>query len=67
MEQVAYAREKRNQFLNVHQQGLAEYCQANAKLIDEEVKAIINQQYQKAESIINQLQDILGKGANRLL
>jgi cell division protease FtsH len=65
--QVFYAREKNNQFLNIPQQGAAEYSQATAKLIDEEVKAIINQQYENAQEILNQAQHILDKGTKMLL
>ena len=65
--QVYFAREKNNQFLNIPQQGAAEYSQATAELIDEEVKAIINVQYEKAQEILNQLQPTLEKGAKMLL
>jgi cell division protease FtsH len=65
--QVYFAREKNNQFLNIPQQGAAEYSQATAKLIDEEVKAIINSQYEKAQEILNRLRPTLEKGANLLL
>jgi cell division protease FtsH len=65
--QVYFAREKNNQFLNLPQQGAAEYSQATAKLIDEELITIINQQYQKAQEILKQLQHILDKGAKILL
>ncbi len=65
--QVYFAREKNNQFLNVPQQGAAEYSQATAKLIDEEVKEIINQQYEKACEILKKLQPTLDKGAKMLL
>jgi len=65
--QVYFAREKNNQFLNIPQQGAAEYSQATAKLIDEEVKSIINQQYENAKEILMQLQDILDEGAKMLL
>ena len=65
--QVYFAREKNNQFLNVLQQGASEYSQATAKLIDEEVKAIINQQYENAKKFLMQLQHILDKGAEMLL
>jgi cell division protease FtsH len=51
----------------VPQQGAAEYSQATAKLIDEEVKAIIDQQYEKAREILNQLRPRLDKGAKMLL
>ena len=65
--QVYFAREKNNQFLNVPQQGAAEYSQATAKLIDEEVKEIIDQQYEKAREILSQLRPRLDKGAKMLL
>jgi len=64
---VYFAREKNNQFLNVPQQGASEYSQATAKLIDEEVKAIINQQYENAKEILTQAQQVLDKGAKMLL
>jgi len=65
--QVYFAGEKRNQFLNVPQPGVSEYSQDTAKLIDEEVQSIISRQYQTAEEILKQLQNILDKGAKMLL
>jgi cell division protease FtsH len=65
--QVYFSREKNNQFLNIPQQGAAEYSQATAKLIDEEVKAIIHEQYENAKEILIQTQHILHKGAKMLL
>lgn len=65
--QVYFAREKNNQFLNIPQPGVAEYSQNTANLIDEEVKTIINRQYQTAEDILKQLREILVKGAKMLL
>jgi cell division protease FtsH len=65
--QVYFAREKNNQFLNVPQQGAAEYSQATARMIDEEVKAIIDQQYEKAREILSQLRPTLDKGSKMLL
>ena len=65
--QVYFAREKNNQFLSIPQPGVAEYSQSTAKLIDEEVKSIINRQYQTAEDILKQLREILVKGAKMLL
>jgi len=65
--QVYFAREKNNQFLNVPQQGAAEYSQATARMIDEEVKAIIDQQYEKAREILSQLRPTLEKGSKMLL
>ena len=65
--QVYFAKRKNSQFLNVPQSDVAEYSQATAELIDEEVKSIIKQQYQIAEGILKQLQNILGRGAKILL
>jgi cell division protease FtsH len=65
--QVYFASERNNQFLNVPQQGMAEYSQATAKLIDEEVQAIINQQYENALEILKQVKHLLDKGANMLI
>lgn len=65
--QVYFAREKNNQFFNVPQQGAGEYSQATAKLIDEEVKAIIKQQYENAKEILIKSQHILDQGAKMLL
>jgi cell division protease FtsH len=64
---VYFAREKNNQFLNVLQQGASEYSQETAKLIDEEVKAIISRQYENAREILNQFRLTLDKGAKMLL
>ena len=65
--QVYFAREKRNQFLNVPMEGAAEYSEATAELIDSEVRDIINQQYAKALEILKQKRDVLEKGAGLLL
>jgi cell division protease FtsH len=65
--QVYFAREKTNQFINIPQQGAVEYSQATAELIDNEVKNIISQQYEKAKKILIQLQPLLNKGAGMLL
>lgn len=65
--QVYFAREKASHFLNIPQPGAAEYSEATAKLIDEEVRKIIDQQYQKAQDILSQSQHILEKGAKKLL
>lgn len=65
--QVYFAREKNNQFFNVPQQGAGEYSQATAKLIDEEVKAIIKQQYENSKEILIKSQHILDQGAKMLL
>ncbi|UCE54020.1 MAG: ATP-dependent zinc metalloprotease FtsH [Desulfobacterales bacterium] len=65
--QVYFAREKRNQFLNIPMEGAVEYSEATAELIDSEVRDIINQQYAKALEILQQKREILNKGAGLLL
>jgi len=65
--QVYFAREKRNQFLNIPMEGAAEYSEATAELIDSEVREIIQQQYTRALEILQQKREILNKGAGLLL
>jgi cell division protease FtsH len=65
--QVYFAREKRNQFLNIPMEGAAEYSEATAELIDGEVRDIIQQQYSKAIEILQQKREVLDKGAGLLL
>jgi cell division protease FtsH len=65
--QVYFAREKRNQFLNIPMEGAVEYSEATAELIDNEVREIINDQYAKTRQILEERKDILDKGARLLL
>jgi cell division protease FtsH len=65
--QVYFAREKRNQFLNMPMEGAVEYSEATAELIDQEVREIINDQYAKTRKILEERKDILEKGARLLL
>ena len=65
--QVYFAREKRNQFLNIPMEGAVEYSEATAELIDNEVRQIINDQYAKTRQILAEKKDILDKGAQLLL
>jgi cell division protease FtsH len=65
--QVYFAREKRNQFLNIPMEGAVEYSEATAELIDNEVRQIINDQYAKTRQILEEKKDILHKGARLLL
>jgi cell division protease FtsH len=65
--QIYFAREKRNQFLNIPMEGAAEYSEATAELIDSEVRDIIHQQYTKALEILEQKRGTLDKGAGLLL
>jgi cell division protease FtsH len=66
--QVYFAREKRNQFLNVPGfSGSEEYSETTAEMIDEEVRDIIQQQYAVALEILNNKRPLLEKGARLLL
>jgi cell division protease FtsH len=65
--QVYFAREKRNQFLNLPMEGAVEYSEATAELIDSEVKQIITDQYSEAMDILREKREILDQGANILL
>jgi cell division protease FtsH len=65
--QVYFAREKRNQFLNIPVEGAVEYSEATAELIDQEVREIITDQYAKTRKILEERRDILEQGARLLL
>ena len=65
--QIYFAREKRNQFLNIPMEGAVEYSEATAELIDSEVKDIVDKQYARALEILKQKREVLNKGAELLL
>ena len=65
--QIYFAREKRNQFLNIPTEGAVEYSEATAELIDSEVREIINNQYKRTMEILLEKGDVLDKGAKILL
>jgi cell division protease FtsH len=65
--QVYFAREKRMQFLPAAYEGAAEYSEATAELIDEEVKAILNEQYERAVNILEDKKAVLEECAKVLL
>jgi cell division protease FtsH len=66
--QVYFAREKRSQFLNVPgMEGPVEYSESTAEMIDEEIKDIIQRQYEVAIDILNNKRALLEKGAKLLL
>ena len=67
--QVYFAREPRNQFLNTPM-GLnasANFSQTTAELIDNEVRDIISEQYDRAKEILIKKQDVLQEAAKLLL
>ena len=66
--QVYFARENQSRFLSLPgQQGGAEYSEATAELIDEEVREIINTQFNTAKSILENKQALLKKATKLLL
>ena len=65
--QVYFAKEKKSWFLDVMPQGVREYSEATAQLIDSEVKQIINDQYQRAKELLSRNRDHLEQGAAILL
>ena len=65
--QVFFARQKQNMYLNIMSEGAAEYSEYTAKIIDDEVKEIIDQQYQRSVQILTENKEILKKGAKLLL
>jgi cell division protease FtsH len=65
--QVYFAREKQSRFLNLGPEGAAEYSEATAEIIDNEVREIINTQYSKALDILRGCREVLDKGAKLLL
>jgi cell division protease FtsH len=65
--QVYFAREKRAPFLNVMPEGAVEYSDATAKLIDQEVRQIIQRQYENALEILRGTRHLLEQTAEQLL
>ena len=65
--QVYFAREKRQQFLDMGLQEAGDYSNATAEAIDEEIKSIISTEYAKALEILKSKKGILQKGAELLL
>lgn len=64
---VYFAREKRAAFLPIQPEGAAEYSEATAEMIDEEVRRIISDQYAKAMEILKENKQVLKEGAGLLL
>ncbi len=65
--QVYFARERRQQFLDMGLQETGDYSNATAEVIDEEIKTIISTEYVKALEILRSRKDLLQKGAELLL
>jgi cell division protease FtsH len=65
--QVYFAREKRSQFMDLGFEGAVEYSESTAEVIDNEVREIISEQYQRAMTILKGFREVLAKGAKLLL
>jgi cell division protease FtsH len=64
---VYFSREKRQQFLDLGVQETADYSNATAEAIDEEISAIVSREYARAMEILKSKRSILEKGAELLL
>jgi cell division protease FtsH len=64
---VYFAKEKRSPFLNMGMEGSGEYSESTAELIDNEVRGIINEQYEKALEILKGKRNTLETTAKVLL
>jgi cell division protease FtsH len=65
--QVYFSREKRQQFMDLGVQETADYSNATAEAIDEEISTIIAKEYARAADILRSRKNILEKGAELLL
>lgn len=65
--QVYHANAQRSPFLNLGMEGPAEYSEATAQLIDQEVRDIIQQQYVLAKKLLEERRDLLENSAHKLL
>jgi len=64
--QVYFAREKPSPYMNPPLEGAWEYSQTTAELIDQEVRRILSEQYQRALDILGEKRQVLDKGARLL-
>lgn len=65
--QVYFSRKKSSQFLNPVPEGAREHSEATAKLIDTEVREIIEKEYEKVKKLLMDKKSVLTKGAAILL
>ena len=65
--QVYLSHDRRAQFIDIGQEPRADYSEATAQAIDQEVARIIAQQYQVALAILKDKKSVLEKGAQVLL
>ena len=65
--QVYFAREPRSPFLDTGLREMGDYSDATAEAIDDEIKAVISKEYDRAVDILRKNKGILEKGAQLLL
>ncbi|MCJ8500044.1 ATP-dependent zinc metalloprotease FtsH [Desulfatitalea alkaliphila] len=65
--QVYHAADQRSQFLYPGMERHGEYSQGTAELIDQEVREIINRQYEVARDILQARRELLERSTQRLL
>jgi len=65
--QVYFAREPRSPFFDTGLRETGDYSDATAEAIDEEIKAVISKEYDRAVDILRKNKGILEKGAQLLL
>jgi cell division protease FtsH len=65
--QVYFAREPRSPFIDTGLRETGDYSDATAEAIDEEIKAVISKEYDRAVDILRKNKGILEKGAQLLL
>jgi len=65
--QVYFSRNKQNPFLNANPGSGGDYSEMTAHLIDQEIRQIIDEQYERVLSILRSKRDILDTAAKKLL
>jgi cell division protease FtsH len=64
---VYFEKEQQQQFMGLPQPGTANYSEETAQIIDQEIKAIIDRQYQTVKDILTKNEEVLKQGAALLL
>ncbi len=64
---VYFSREKQQQFLPTASEGTQEYSESTAEIIDDEVKQIIDEEYERTRRLLSDNRELLENGADKLL
>ena len=64
---VYFSKEKRQQFLPMAPEGAQEYSESTAEIIDDEVKQIIDEEYERTRRLLSDNRELLENGADKLL